>query len=188
MNKKFYIADTHFGHENVIKFDNRPFKTVKEMDEQLVTNWNNAVDKGDIVYILGDFLWKTREISIINRLNGQKILIKGNHDRTHSKEYQKCFVKIVDYEEVKDGENKVILSHYPIIAYNGSFAGRNIHLHGHTHLSEENKMVENFIKNNNTNSFPMKIYNVGCMMPYMNYTPRELDWILKGVESYRKVY
>ena len=82
--KIFFTSDLHFGHENVIRFDNRPFDTVEEMDEEMIKRWNAKVGKGDIVYVLGDFIWKaaTNEaVSIIRRLNGQIILIKGNHDR-----------------------------------------------------------------------------------------------------------
>jgi len=183
MSKKFYIADTHFGHENIIRLDNRPFRSVQEMGEQMINRWNSVVDKGDVVYILGDFLWKTKEIDIINRLHGQKILIKGNHDRVKNKDYQKCFVKIVPYEEVKDGQNKVVLSHYPIIAYNGSFAGRNIHLYGHVHVTDEARLVEKFIKENRSKQMPMRMYNVGCMLPHMDYTPRTLEEILESCEK-----
>ena len=57
--KTFFTSDLHFGHENVIKFDERPFNSVEEMDEELIKRWNNKVGKGDIVYVLGDLIWKT---------------------------------------------------------------------------------------------------------------------------------
>lgn len=82
--KVFFTADMHFGHENVISFDKRPFETVEEMDEELIRRWNAKVDKGDLVYVLGDMIWKTRNgdaEALIRSLNGQIILIKGNHDR-----------------------------------------------------------------------------------------------------------
>lgn len=82
--KVLFTGDLHLGHENVIKFDNRPFETVEEMDAELIRRWNNKVDKGDLVYVLGDMIWKARNDdapSLIKSLNGQIILIKGNHDR-----------------------------------------------------------------------------------------------------------
>jgi len=182
MANKFYIADMHFGHANIIGLDNRPFETVKEMDETMITNWNKVVQSGDIVYVLGDFLWKPKSVDIIKRLNGQKVLVKGNHDRVRSREYKECFVKIVDYEETKDGEHKLVLSHYPIIAYNGSFRGRKIHLYGHVHETNEAKMINEFIDKNRSEDSPFKMYNVGAMLPWMGYTPRTLDEILGSCE------
>lgn len=84
MAKIFFTGDLHFGHENVLAFDKRPFATVEEMDAELIRRWNNKVGKGDLVYVLGDMIWKTRNDdapSLIKSLNGQIILIKGNHDR-----------------------------------------------------------------------------------------------------------
>ena len=80
--KVFFTSDLHFGHANVIRFDGRPFETVEEMNEELIRRWNAKVDKGDLVYVLGDMIWRMQDCaSVIRRLNGQIILIKGNHDR-----------------------------------------------------------------------------------------------------------
>ena len=82
--KVFFTSDLHFGHANVIEFDNRPFATVEEMDSELIRRWNEKVGKGDLIYVLGDMIWKTRNgdaKNLIRSLNGQIILIKGNHDR-----------------------------------------------------------------------------------------------------------
>ena len=59
MQKIFFTADTHFGHENVIQFDKRPFAPADEMDKEMIRRWNNKVDKGDLVYVLGDMIWKS---------------------------------------------------------------------------------------------------------------------------------
>lgn len=76
----FFTGDLHFGHANVIAFDNRPFKTVEEMDAELIRRWNSKVGKGDLTYVLGDMIWKARNDDapeLIKNLNGQIILIKG---------------------------------------------------------------------------------------------------------------
>ena len=84
MGKVLFTSDLHFGHENVIRFDNRPFATVEEMDNEMIRRWNEKVSPGDLVYVLGDFIWKSRNddaAELIRSLHGQIILIKGNHDR-----------------------------------------------------------------------------------------------------------
>ena len=78
MGKVYFTGDLHFGHENVLAFDNRPFKTVEEMDAELIRRWNSKVGKGDLTYVLGDMIWKARNDDapeLIKSLNGQIILI-----------------------------------------------------------------------------------------------------------------
>lgn len=84
MAKDFFIADTHFGGENIRRYENRPFESAAEMDEKLIENWNNSVSAEDTVYVLGDFSDyedKEKDKAILTRLNGIKILVMGNHDR-----------------------------------------------------------------------------------------------------------
>lgn len=187
--KIFFTSDLHFGHENVIRFDNRPFDTVEEMDEEMIKRWNAKVGKGDIVYVLGDFIWKaaTNEaVSIIRRLNGQIILIKGNHDRfLHNAAAKKALAGIKDYDDIcvtlEDGTTRrCILSHYFIPFYNGH-RYQAIHLHGHSHFTEESAEEVRITTELNEKGYDLKIYNVGCM--YWNYTPVTLDEILE-----RKAY
>lgn len=187
--KIFFTSDLHFGHENVIRFDNRPFDTVEEMDEEMIKHWNAKVGKSDIVYVLGDFIWKaaTNEaVSIIRRLNGQIILIKGNHDRfLHNAAAKKALAGIKDYDDIcvtlEDGTTRrCILSHYFIPFYNGH-RYQAIHLHGHSHLTEEAAEEIRITAELNEKGYDLKIYNVGCM--YWNYTPVTLDEILE-----RKAY
>ena len=96
MSKIFYIADLHFSHFNCLRFDNRPFSTIEEMDEALINNWNSVVSDEDTVYILGDMFWckVDKSIEILKQLNGKKRLIKGNHDRCHDNRFKKYFEKI----------------------------------------------------------------------------------------------
>lgn len=80
--KIWFTSDLHFGHRNIIKFCNRPWETVEEMDKALIENWNSVVGKNDIVFDLGDFAfapnWRWKEI--ISQLNGKHYLILGNHE------------------------------------------------------------------------------------------------------------
>lgn len=78
----YYTADHHFGHSNIIRFCDRPFKNVIEMDETLINNWNNAVSDDDIVYILGNLVFRSEKSAsyYVERLKGTKHLVLGNHD------------------------------------------------------------------------------------------------------------
>lgn len=174
----------HFGHENAIRFDNRPFGSVDEMDAELIKRWNNKVSNGDLVYVLGDMIWKTKNSTaaeIINSLNGQKILIKGNHDRfLHDSKVKKAFAAIKDYDdicvELNNGtKHRCILSHFFIPFYNAHRYNA-IHLHAHSHTSEEHNIELKFAEWLNKNGYKNEIYNVGCM--HWNYEPVTLDEIL----------
>lgn len=179
----YYIADLHFGHINCLAFDNRKFKTIEEHDESIIENWNNAVGIDDHVYILGDISWhnSTRTIEIFNQLNGNKHLIKGNHDGKllKNREFSDLFVEICDYKELYLEDGKIlVLSHYPIPCFRNHYYG-SYHLYGHVHNSFEWNMMLH-IKWQMTALYdkPCEMYNVGCMMNYMNFTPRTLDEIL----------
>lgn len=178
-----YISDLHFGHSNIIHFDNRPFIDVKEMDQVLMENWNNSVDSKDTVYILGDFCWgkESEWIKLIPQLAGDKVLIRGNHDLKHmSSTLKNMFLDIKDYKEIDDNGRKVVLCHYPMPCFKNHFYGW-YHLYGHVHNSFEAQIMEH-------DKFLMEelygkqcqMYNVGCMMPYMGYAPRTLDEIIRG--------
>lgn len=182
--KVFFTSDLHFGHENVIRFDNRPFNTVEEMDAELVRRWNEKVSKSDLVYVLGDMIWKARNNeaeTLIRSLNGQIILIKGNHDRfLHNTKAKSALAGVKDYDDIcvklEDGtERRVILSHYYIPFYIGH-RYQGIHLHGHSHNTEEFRQEELIKETLKANGFETRAYNVGCM--HWNYELVTLDEIL----------
>lgn len=96
MNKTFFIADTHFGENNIRRYENRPFESAEEMDALLIKNWNSVVSSDDEVYVLGDFGADKKEAEVLADLNGIKYLVKGNHD-VYSNEYystQHFFVSV----------------------------------------------------------------------------------------------
>lgn len=108
MSKIFFTSDLHFGHKNILRFDNRPFTSIEEMDEAIIRNWNTKVSDDDLVYVLGDISWHNDETTarIFNSLKGHKILIKGNHDRVHG-QVRKCFDEIADYAGFIDQLNSL---------------------------------------------------------------------------------
>lgn len=115
----YYFSDMHFGHNNIIRFDGRPFTDTEQMREAIINNWNERVKDEDTVYVLGDAFFKgeAASIEIMERLNGHKRLIRGNHDRVRGK-LSLHWDAINDYDEIKDGEYQVVLSHYPMMFYN----------------------------------------------------------------------
>lgn len=133
----FFTSDHHFGHANVIVYTKRPFTSIEEMDEALVENWNRSVRPGDSVYHLGDFAFLKPDAvpALIKRLHGQIHLIRGNHDRfLKDKKQPYAFAWVGDYKEIKVGEQKIILCHYPFLTWNGRHHGT-WSLHGHSHGS-----------------------------------------------------
>lgn len=179
----YYIGDLHFGHRNCLAFDNRPFRDTEEHDKALIDNWNEVVGIDDDVWILGDFSWynATKTIEIFKQLNGNKHLCIGNHDRKLLKnnDVRDLFVEIVDYKEIQISNNcGIVLSHYPIPCFNNHYYGW-YHLYAHVHNSFEWNMMER-VKYEMKALYdkPCHMYNVGCMMPYMQYCPRTLDEII----------
>lgn len=173
----YYISDLHFGHKNILAFDNRPWFTVKEMDRNLIERWNSKVTAKDIVYVLGDFSWYNRKDTedILKQLNGEKALVLGNHDIIP--EAGSGFDVAWDYVTIFDDGQPVILSHYPIASFNGMFDGW-VHLYGHVHNSAQHNIVEHLYEDQSKlYAKQIKAANVGCMMPYMDYTPRTLEEI-----------
>ena len=115
----YFTSDTHFGHNNIIKYCNRPYSNIDEHDQALVDNWCSVVQKGDTVYHLGDFGYtkdSDRLRKICNKLSGQIMLIRGNHDTNlDSIKFRFKFIKDTHLVSTKIGDSnvRVFLSHYP---------------------------------------------------------------------------
>lgn len=140
MSNIFFTSDHHFGHENIIKFCNRPFVDAKEMNEILIQRWNEKIKKNDIVYHLGDFGLTNKEnlATIIDQLHGKIHLIVGNHEGA-AIQNRKKFVWVKEYHELKvkdpdcdNGVQRIILFHYAMRVWRGDYRG-NWHLYGHSH-------------------------------------------------------
>jgi|SRR5579859_2838051 len=132
-----FSSDMHYSHQNIIKYCDRPFSTVEEMNEQLIANWNGVVSRNDVVYCLGDMFFcdLSKARSIMHRLNGTKRLVLGNHDKIIRREptLQALFDKILPdlHEETINGV-RFIMCHYPLLTWNKAHYG-SINLHGHQH-------------------------------------------------------
>lgn len=127
----WFTADLHFDHKNIIKYCNRPFNSVIEMNETLISNWNGRVHKDDLVYILGDFSFKHPD-KYLEKLNGTKILIFGNHDDTKVRKHKGLFKAVYDILKIKYNKKTIMLCHYAMRVWAKSHFG-SYHLYGHSH-------------------------------------------------------
>lgn len=130
------VSDTHFGHEKtctVFKREDgsplRPFSSAEEMDEFMVKAWNERVKPNDKVYHLGDVVINRKFLSVLSRLNGDKVLIRGNHDIFKLEDYTQYFRDVRGYHVM----NGLILSHVPV--HHDSLARFGANIHGHLHAN-----------------------------------------------------
>jgi calcineurin-like phosphoesterase family protein len=149
----FFTSDLHMGHANVIRFANRPYRDVDEMNDAFIANINRTVGTNDDLYILGDLsyrLGREEAAALIRQIRCRRLhLIKGNHDKNW--EGSELFVEVCDYKEVKiETGLKLVLFHYPIMDWSGRGHGRNnawsLHLHGHIHSQGDRYNLDNFIE------------------------------------------
>ncbi len=132
----FLVSDTHFGHAGVCRFMRndgvtklRPWDSAEEMDEFMVERWNERVRPNDKVYHLGDVVINRKALGIMRRLNGDKVLIRGNHDIFRDTDYREHFRELRAYHVM----NGMILSHIPI--HSESLGRFGVNIHGHTHAN-----------------------------------------------------
>lgn len=150
------ISDTHFGHNNILKFtgyDGKPvrpgFESVTDMDETMIRNWNSMVKENHIVYHLGDVYFGSSEKAdeILGRLNGSKRLILGNHDNGKDPVLLKHFKKIVSDRYFK--EYGLLLSHRPLHKFDLKPGERNVHGHIHQNIIDDPTYVNMCVEHRN---------------------------------------
>ena len=164
MSKIFVIADTHFGDDNIRRFENRPFALLSTMNEKMIRNWNATVSEEDTVYVLGDFCIKS-EIEVLFKekvLNGRIILIVGNHDKGLEEEYIKYGVEVIEHPIILD--NFWILSHEPMyVSEQSPYAN----VFGHVHNNPMYKTVS-------SRSYCVSVERIG-------YTPIDFEKVKREV-------
>jgi calcineurin-like phosphoesterase family protein len=139
MTKAFFSSDLHFHHKRICEFtDRKVFTSQENHTEWLIDIWNSQVNKGDLVWHLGDFSFakEASEIAdVLDRLNGVKHFIKGNHDYSDNLKALKSMNKLCwigDYREIKIQGNSTVLFHFPVAVWHKQHCG-SFHLHGHSH-------------------------------------------------------
>lgn len=174
----FLVSDPHFGQASMLGFKKadgsllRPFASLEEMDETMVTNWNSVVRPQDKIYVLGDVVMRKPQLSILTRLNGHKRLVRGNHDIFETKEYMKYFEDIYGVRVLDD----MILSHIPL--HPDSITKRyKINVHGHTHSG--------IVKDKDGN--PDGRYFCVCV-EQINFTPISLEDLRLKIKEHQEKY
>ncbi len=137
--KTYITSDLHFGHANIQKFcpaTRSRFADVEHMNETMIREWNETVKPEDTVYILGDvaFLPAPKAVAIMQRLNGNKILVEGNHDRKllNDPAFRACFKEVHKYLDVVHNGVRVCMFHFPIYEWDQMHRGA-VHFYGHVH-------------------------------------------------------
>jgi calcineurin-like phosphoesterase family protein len=175
----FFTADLHLGHANIIKHCDRPFSSVEEMDEHLISAGNSHVRPNDSVYIIGDLIFRNTASpeNYISRLRGKKHLILGNHDKDWVKkaDMTKHFASVERFAEISDGQHKITLCHYPLMSWNHIAKGSYM-IHGHIH------------NNRDAMYFPLirempNLLNAGVEIN--GYRPVRFDELVKNNEGFK---
>lgn len=159
MDKIFVTSDQHFGHSNIIKYENRPYNNVEEMDSGIISKWNNVVSKNDKVFILGDFSFYNKEKTkeILDLLHGTKILVIGNHDKRSLNFYKDMDIEVVKFPIIY--RDKYVMSHEPPTYINDCCPYK--YLYGHVHSNDMYKTAT---------------HNSACVcVERWDYEPVELD-------------
>ena len=180
IDKVFFTSDTHFCHKNILKYCNRPYSSVEEMDRELIKNWNSVVGPDDYVFHLGDFCfagsdkWK----EIISQLNGHIILIKGNHDHMSETALKNMFEHTSYEMSIEIDKIRVYLNHYPFLTYAGPYKKAPIyqlfgHVHSNKNMTGKDKGRLNFLFSTQ--------YDVG--VDNNNYTPVSWETIKEKIEQ-----
>lgn len=137
--KTWISSDLHFYHKNVIGFCNRPYDSVEEMNEGIINNFNSVIKPEDKLILLGDLAFTSplKAKKLIDRINGKKFLVVGNHDSrlVKNEDFRNSFECIYDYLEETVSGHKVCMFHFPILNWNRKGYG-SIHLFGHQHGDE----------------------------------------------------
>jgi calcineurin-like phosphoesterase family protein len=136
----FFTSDSHFGHENIIRFCKRPFNSVEEMNEELIRRWNEKVGPNDIVFHLGDFCWGGSQVwnGILDKLNGKIYLCLGNHDLKNIRQgYVERFEDVQFQYYIRIENKNIYLNHVPFATVPGGYRGEKAvwQLFGHIHTN-----------------------------------------------------
>lgn len=169
----YISSDLHLGHRNIIRYSNRPFKSVQEMDDALISNFNSKVNQNDTVYIVGDFAFGDGLKKVgryFERLNGKKHLVIGNHD--NNKTINLPWESVNSLLEVSvSKKTRLVLCHYAMRVWHHSYRGV-YHIHGHSHGTlPENRSLSFDVGVDVWNYYPISIDDIKKKMLFKKEHP-----------------
>ena len=179
------VSDTHFGHAGVCRFTRadgtklRPWDDPDEMDEHLVRVWNDRVRPKDKIYHLGDVVINRRALKTLARLNGDKVLIRGNHDIFRDDEYREYFRELRAYHVM----NGMILSHIPV--HEASLGRFGVNIHGHLHYQRVHRASGVNVETGDT-LYGDEIdtrYHCVCVEQTPDFAPILFEDVIKRIEA-----
>lgn len=166
----WFTSDWHIGHKNILKYDDRPWDTVEEMNEGILEKFNSLVTPKDFVFFLGDFAFNVEQgIDILNRVNGHWIYIRGNHDKNIDRIIEESENEMIIHEilETKVNKKEMTMCHYPMVSWNKSHYGA-WQLFGHHHKKSYEEI-------------PGRRLNVA--LPLHDYMPWSFDEVREYMKS-----
>lgn len=163
----WFTSDEHYGHTNIIRYCNRPFKSTDEMNNTIIDNFNNKVCKNDIAYHIGDFalISNPQAVDIIQKLNGKHYFIKGSHDRWINNDIRSSYLM-----EIKIEGKTIVLCHYAMRVWPKSHYG-SWHLYGHSHGKLPSYGLSYDVGVDNNNFFPVSYEEIKNKMEELGRTP-----------------
>ena len=172
----YFTADTHLGHTNIIRYCHRPFSSIEEMDETIISNWNACINDRDVVYHLGDFAFRN-PCEYRKRMKGKIVLIRGNHDKT-IKGKEHLFEKVYDLLEITANGTSPIsitLCHYAMRRWPKSHFN-SWHLYGHSHSTLEDYGKTYDVGVDGNNFTPVSMFQ---LQKIMDEKPNNVNWLKK---------
>ena len=177
----YFISDTHFNHNNIIKYCNRPFKSINEINQTIINNWNKTVKADDEIYHLGDLVLGKKEemYNAVSNLNGKKYLIRGNHDKLSISIYEELGFNVLKNAPIKLENDKLLLSHTPVP--DKHIPKGFINIHGHIHNKDLYECIEKYEPNQYSID---KHINVSC--DAINFKPISIE-IIKEEKLWKNI-
>lgn len=172
----FFTSDEHYGHKNIIKYCDRPFKDIDEMDREIIKRHNEVVKPGDTVIHAGDFALCRNPQSYISKLNGDHIFIRGSHDRWMGRSYHEIWERTIN-------GISIVVCHYPMIIWGKSHYG-SFQLFGHIHKGGRHQIPLNGKQLNigvDTNNFYP--YSFDQIIQIMKDKPDNINLLSKTTEE-----